>query len=801
MNEQPPTDKDKAWLELAEKLSDAVDDAQLDLNIEANEGLAAALNKINQVSQRIRTVSELDEVVMQQGEQWAGLEIIEKIGQGGIGEVYKAFDPDLNCDVAVKFLRRKSRIYVSQEQFLSEARNMAKVRHPHVLAIHGATVADDLAGYWCDYLDGSLLSHQLHQQQLPWAEVLVYAKQLAAALQQIHVNRLVHGDIKALNVMIQPNRGVILLDFGSSRSHELAATPEPWVQASPAAMAPEQFQGEAASRASDVYALGLLFWHMSTGQHPLQNATADSLADEVAALPQQLGAVPGNQGWRQLLRGMLHPDPNQRPTANRVLAQLDELQQKPLKRAKRVAVGSVLALAFGVTAFALISDYKTRQANQETMALNTLLSDILLKSSPIEAGKDVLLVDVLAEAEAKLMSNTAISEQQKFSSLLQLVKTYRQQAKYDQSLQLSTWLLAQDGLTDSMRLDLLVQKASALNDNREYDAAEALLAEAITIPAVTEDDRTLKISTMINLIRIYNESYRLEQVPELITEVKAVWQASSQKLAALANIYLIEGNYYEIMEQFDRAFELYQLSVENFTAYYGPKNIDVMIARGAAATVLTYQDATRNQGAQMLQGVVADMTGFLGADHSSALIARYNLADSYAQLGQHEKAIATIEPYLKDVYRAFGEEGGMTMHFENAMAAFYADNGQFVVAEQKVAKVIDIQQRKHGQFSTQALQAQHHMLMLKIQGEQLQEAQQLGAELQAAIVTHQPEAHRLRLDLAQQIIWVKHLQGQDVSSQMQDLIEHKTAQFGADDPSTLSALNYQQQMISDSTSH
>ncbi len=787
---------EKELLKLAEKISDAVDDEQADSEITDDDIYSAALKKIKKASQVIRQASELDEVVMQKGAHWAGLKIIEKIGQGGIGEVYKAFDPDLDCDVAVKFLKRKSRVYISQKQFLDEARNMAKVRHPHVLAIHGATVENNLAGYWCDYLDGEILSDKLSAQQLEWSQILDYAKQLAEALQQIHVNQLVHGDIKALNVMVQPNRGVILLDFGSSKKSNLSDKSESLVQASPLAMAPEQFEGQAANTASDVFSMGVLFWHMSTGQHPLREQDFAQLKMQISTLHQRVSEVIGTRDWRHLIGKMVHPDIKQRPDIAEVLERLEDLKQKPLKRAKRVAVASLLFLAAGITTVALVSDYKTRQANHEAMALNTLLSDILLKSSPIEAGKDVLLVDVLSDAEDKLMNNDEISEQQKYSSLLQLVKTYRQQGKYEQSLLLSSSLLSQDNLTNSMKMDLLVQKAAALNDNRDYEAAEALLAEAVTIPVVTDDDKTLKISTMINLIRIYNESYRLEKVPDLINEVKSVWKGSSQKLAALANIYLIEGNYYEIMEQFDRAFELYQLSVENFAAHYGPQNIDVMIAKGAAATVLTYQDSTRVKGVEMLQVVVTEMTEFLGADHSSALIARFNLADSYSQLGEPEKAIMTIEPYLPDVYQAFGEEGGMTMHFEHAMAAFYADSGRFDVAEQKVNKVIDIQQRKHGVNSAQVLESQYHLLMLKIQAKQLVQAEQLAHVLMTTIAEHQPDASRLSLNVEQELIWIGHLNGTDVTAEMQDLIDRKTAQFGAEDPSTLSALSYQKEMSS-----
>ncbi len=754
----------------------------------SNHDILAALQKIDRITRNIRKHGKFATLQMKSGDHWAHLQITEKIGHGGIGEVYCAYDPILDSQVAVKFLSKKSQLYISQQQFLDEARYMATVRHPHVLAIHGATIDQNIAGYWSDYLDGTLLSEQLANTPLNWPQILKFANQLTQAVTAIHNNQLVHGDIKSLNVMLQPERGAILLDFGSSRKNDTKSTEAYIQQASPMAMAPEQFLGEMASQATDVFTLGLVFWHMSAEAHPLADMALNDIKQNIGSLSSLQHKIRGPKAWRQLILSMVQTNPSDRPHIHSVARTINKIISSPARKAKRIAITSLLSLAAGITLISLYSNYKTTQAQKETQAMNTILSNILMKSSPIESGKDVLLVDVLAEAETLLINNHEISKKQRSESLLQLVRTYRHQGKHQMAIDLATQLLADKDLSSSHRLDLLMQKSAGLNENKNYQESEALLLEAIKIKPVSDQDATAQLSALITLIYTYNESYQLDKVPPLIAQAKTLWQRSAKKEAALANIYLVEGNHYEIKEQFAKAYDFYQLSIQNFTTYYGEKNLDTLIAMGAAATVLTYDTNTINKGITELESVVKKMTGFLGEEHSSTLIARINLADAYSQTGNHLQAIDTIVPFMPYVYQVYGPDGGMTLTFKNMIAGYYQKNGDWVLAEQTIQEIIASEKLKHGDDSQQHIEARLNLVIFYTESKKLTAAVSLAQNLLQIAGSQLPVQHRLTLDIEEHLIWSQHLQGQpDAVDRMDRLVQTKTTVLGADDPSTLSA--------------
>ncbi len=793
---------DEAVLKLADMINDGV--ALVDESVIAdqshtqpNQALLQALAKINQITQNIRRHSHDTPDSLQQGDIWAHLEIIKKIGQGGIGEVYCAYDPILDHNVAVKFLSPNSQLYITQKQFLDEARHMAKVRHPHVLAIHGATVDNDIAGYWSDYLDGQLLSNLLVKKTTSWDQQLNFALDLCQAVKAIHSNLLVHGDIKALNVMVQPERGAILLDFGSSRKHDVESSDDYVQQASPLAMAPEQFQGQSANMATDVFSLGLVFWQLAAKSHPLENMPLENIKSELQHLSDFRHELNGPKSWQQLILQMVNPNSESRPLIKDVERALIHIRNSPARKAKQIATFSLLVLAAGITLVSTYSNIKTKQANKETETVNTLLSDILLSSSPLNQGKDVLLKDVLKNAETELLNNIEISNRQKIKSLSQLIHTYRTQGNSIQAIELANLLLTNYQLTTSERLDLLVQKADTLNRNRKFDESEALyLAASKILPKNKNDSDTLVLS-QIGLVKNYIETSQLKSIPMLISSAKETWEQSNKSLSNLGLIYQIEGNYQEAMKQFELAFDLYQKAHENFESHYGKKNLNVLIAKGNAATVLTFNENTREQGAQMMSELVLEMNDFLGPEHRSTLIARANLSSIYGQLNKPDLGIDTIVPYMPYVYLTFGDEGGTTLAFENIVAELYAIAGAFDKANHIYEKIIDIQTRKHGVSAIPTIESGLKKVDFLQQAKQLDSAKDVLTGLQKIADDSYQTNERITLKITESVIWNQYLLGSmSAEKEMHQLIEKCIEIFGDKDPATLGAkerLNAMQQ--------
>ena len=200
-------------------------------------------------------------------ESWAHLTIVAKIDEGAFGSVYKAHDHRLAKDVALKLLPRRSS--ADPARMLMEARLLAKVNHPNVVQVYGADDTQERVGLWMEFIKGRTLESLLKTQGPFGArEAALIVLDVCHAVAAVHHAGLVHGDIKAHNVMREDGGRTVLMDFGAS--HDLAAnTGERRIVGTPAYLAPEVLAGQPQSRASDIYAIGVLLYHLVTDAYPV----------------------------------------------------------------------------------------------------------------------------------------------------------------------------------------------------------------------------------------------------------------------------------------------------------------------------------------------------------------------------------------------------------------------------------------------------------------------------------------------------------------------------------------------------
>lgn len=210
--------------------------------------------------------------------QWGHLEVRERLGAGSYAEVYRAYDPLLDREVALKLLRPGT---AASSGWLQEARRLARVRHPNVLVIHGVDTHDDRPGFWTDLVRGSTLDERLAETGPAGVrEVCYIGIELCRALSAVHAAGIVHGDVKAANVLREKGGRLVLTDFGAAS--EPRDETDPAVAGTPLTMAPELFAGMAPSPASDVYALGVLLFRCVTGRYPVEADSAQELRDRQA---------------------------------------------------------------------------------------------------------------------------------------------------------------------------------------------------------------------------------------------------------------------------------------------------------------------------------------------------------------------------------------------------------------------------------------------------------------------------------------------------------------------------------------
>lgn len=207
-------------------------------------------------------------------------QIIERLGRGGMADVYKAYHPELAQYRAIKVIRPELVTEAGfQERFKREAQAAAALRHPNIVQIHDFGVQDNLYYMVMEYIDGFDLKHLLQTEGpiRPFIRIAEILKPLASALHYAHERGVVHRDIKPANVMITRDNQIILADFGVAKMvanpQEERLTATGMAMGTPAYMAPEQTQARSAGPAADIYSLGVILYEMLTGTVPFSADT------------------------------------------------------------------------------------------------------------------------------------------------------------------------------------------------------------------------------------------------------------------------------------------------------------------------------------------------------------------------------------------------------------------------------------------------------------------------------------------------------------------------------------------------
>jgi serine/threonine-protein kinase len=216
-------------------------------------------------------------------------QILEKLGQGAMGSVFRARDPSLDRLVAIKTLGGALAIPEQQrveflERFQREARAAGRLSHPNIVAVHDLGVDEKSGAPYIvmEHVAGVTLATVLQEQpQLPIAQALEIVEQVAEALEEAHRNGIVHRDVKPANVFLDARGRVKVGDFGIARLPDSELTETGIGLGTPGYIAPEVLRGGKADARADVFALGVLAYALLTGRRPFSADTRESLAIQV----------------------------------------------------------------------------------------------------------------------------------------------------------------------------------------------------------------------------------------------------------------------------------------------------------------------------------------------------------------------------------------------------------------------------------------------------------------------------------------------------------------------------------------
>ncbi len=258
-------------------------------------------------------------------------EVIGEIGQGAMGTVYRARDPLIEREVAIKSVSIR---HLQEEgtdaeaRFLREARSAGRLSHPNIVTIYDVGETESLAYIAMEYLQGPTLRELMDRHPLPLGLALDTAYQMAEALAFAHEHGVVHRDIKPGNVVVTGQRGrVKLTDFGIAHVLNSNQTQTGQMLGSPRYMSPEQAMGREIDGRSDIFSLGAVLYEMLTGEYAFDGDSLPTIIYRVVNdAPAQLGAsgrLP--PALSDLLARMLHKQPKQRPDAREVALSLTAL--------------------------------------------------------------------------------------------------------------------------------------------------------------------------------------------------------------------------------------------------------------------------------------------------------------------------------------------------------------------------------------------------------------------------------------------------------------------------------------------
>ncbi len=313
--------------------------------------------------------------------------VLSHLGAGGMGVVYAAYDPELDRKVALKLLHAAvgpgTAASLGRTRLLREAQALAKLSHPHVVAIHDVGTIDDRVWLAMEYVDGVTFGVWIARQRPRWAEALAVMRSVGEGLAAAHAAGLVHRDLKPDNIMVGRDGRVRVMDFGLARAAgnfepepapvhptdpsaglgvlTLPVTQVGAVMGTPAYMSPEQWRGEPADARADQFSFCVTLWEAVYGVRPfvgdtMTNLVAAVLAGEPRAPPRGT-KVPS---WlrRTLLRGLQTEPEGRFPSIDALLVALVEGAARKRRARLAFAVGLVAA---AITAVPVTLHYQRGQ--------------------------------------------------------------------------------------------------------------------------------------------------------------------------------------------------------------------------------------------------------------------------------------------------------------------------------------------------------------------------------------------------------------------------------------------------------
>ena len=660
--------------------------------------LAGEEERIEQALRLAELIEEATCAPASEGDAWRasgllsipGFELIELIGHGGMGSVFRARQLNPEREVAIKLIRADLVSDQASDRLVREAHLLGRLDHPGIARVYAAgEVLDEgeCRQPWLamELIRGASLRAWLAGQPRSTSDVLGVFIRLAEAVQYAHQQGIIHRDLKPANVIVEADGRPRILDFGVARFTEVdpgqASTllqPGELV-GTLGYMAPEQLDGRADTR-SDVYALGVMLYQALAGSMPLELGSLgliEALSRLAREEPRSLRSL--RPGISPELEAAVmhaiarHPDRRYASAAQfaedlaRILDHRPLLARPPGRwraawlflRRHRLAATVTAAIALSVLVSAVVAVHfglreaearaQAEQRSAQLEAVNYFMQDMLTAADPSNTLGEVVSVSDALAAAARLLPQDASLEPAVRAELHRLI-----------------------GL---IYLNLA-----------RTDEARTQLGHALAVQGIADDEDQLK--TRVGLVRValhegdfdraMSESQALERD---ITALRIGHPVRIQSGNVAAHAFYYKG-------QYEEAEQLVEERLVEAEAHLEPGHLETSLLRALLA-VIVRQRGDLARAVAIHQSVLDERRVALGPDHQQTLSAMHNLATALGELGERERAEAISRETLARRERVLGADHPETVNTRNNLAAVLIQRGALDEAEPLARSVVD----------------------------------------------------------------------------------------------------------------
>ncbi len=632
------------------------------------------------------------------------IRIVEKLGAGGMGEVYAGFDDKLQRKVAVKAIGARLQMDPeAKSRFLREARVLSQLKHSNICQIHDYIEGESSDYLVLEFIDGESLEYRI-KQGIDKQVKLKMAEQIAQVLVAAHEKGVVHRDLKPSNVMVTNKDEVKVLDFGlagfirtkherkkpeidddfelskleaefqmeqagatvtlspsdDESEPELSHSPvmtfetkHGTVMGTPRYMSPEQARGEASGAASDMYSFGLMLQHIFTGKSPYDETVDRTTILDMAMKAETIPVTGVSPDLASLINRLKSPVPTARPSATEALEKIQRIREKPRRRARNLIITAV-ALAFILLGFKYTLDLRRErkqafQARDEATSVANFLVNLFEVSDPGEARGNTITAREILDRGAKEIEKSLRDQPLTKASFMDTIGTvYRKLGLYDESEPLVRKALEirenQLGPEDLQVAQSLMGLALLFEKQGKYPEAEAYSQRSIEIQEKNLKTGHPELAKSLHLLgRIYYRQIKFEETLKLYTQALEIREkALGQNHLDVAESLNDLGALHYLQSQFDEAEQCYKRALEIRESALGSDHPDVGYTLNSLGGLYLWL-GRYDEAEPLYQRALAIRQKTLGPNHPEVA----NSYNNIAILHHHQRNYTEAEKYYR----------------------------------------------------------------------------------------------------------------------------------------------------------